>query len=155
MIQLGKFFEYLQKNDLYDNTRIVVVADHGCNHHYTTFDNFNDATIPSSYNPLLLFKDFASDNTKINIDNTFMTNADTLYLLKEDLDLSEINPYTGNKLIPDEKESVKVYPLSEAKRGNNPTYNMDNTQFMIENPCWEIKENIFDPDNWKQFNYAP
>lgn len=155
MIQLGKFFEYLQKNDLYDNTRIVVVADHGCGHHYTAFDSFNDATIPSSYNPLLLFKDFASDNTKINIDNTFMTNADTLYLLKEGLNLSDINPYTGNKLIPNEKETVKVYPLSEAKRGNNPTYNMDNTQFMIENPCWEIKENIFDPDNWKQFNYAP
>ena len=151
ILQLGRFFEYLQKNNVYDNCRIIVVSDHGYVHHYSAFNDFNDATIPSSYNALLLFKDFNSSDS-IKVDNTLMTNADTLYLLKEDLNISNINPYTGNELIPDSKESVKVFPLDPDK-GNNPTYNMNESKFRIINPCWEIKEDIFNPDNWKAFDY--
>ena len=152
IIQLGRFFEYLQENNVYDNSRIIIVSDHGYVHHYSAFNNFNDATIPSSYNALLLFKDFNSSDS-ITINNTFMTNADTLYLLKQELNISNINPYTGNELIADSKDSVKVFPLDPDK-GNNPTYNINETQFRFINPCWEINDDIFNPENWKAFNYS-
>ena len=29
MINIGKFLDYLRANNAYDNTRIVIVADHG------------------------------------------------------------------------------------------------------------------------------
>ena len=151
ILLLGRYFEYLQKNDLYDNTKIIVVSDHAYYHHYSAFDSFSDATVPSAYNCLLLYKDFNSDSA-VKTDDTLMTNADTLYLLKDGLALSDVNPYTGKALIPDTKQSVKVYPLSK-NNGNNPTFNLNETQFKFDTPCWEIKENIFDPANWKSFNY--
>ena len=152
ILQLGKYFDYLKKNNCYDNTRIVVVADHGCNHSYSDFQDFDDPTIPASYNPLLLFKDFNSTNG-IQTDNSLMTNADPLFLLKQGLNLSDKNPFTGKPLIQDDKTNIRVYPLQDG--GNNPTYNMDRTQFMTKNPSYEVKENIFVPENWKQFTYTP
>ena len=153
ILQLGRYFEYLQKNALYDNTRIIIVSDHGYDRQYTAFKDFRDPTIPSSFNPLFLFKDFNAGEAPVKTDNSLMTNADTVYLAKKDLNLSQINPYTGKALLPDSKEIIKVYPLSDDK-GNNPTYNLSANQFRFNSTCWQIKDNIFEPDNWTSFTYS-
>ena len=82
MIQLGQWFDYLRENDVYDNTKIIIVSDHGA---YLSFpgmefdaDNtakynvFNDVNL---YKSLLLVKDF--DSHELTEDPAFMTNADT------------------------------------------------------------------------------
>ena len=94
--QISKFLQYLKDNNVYDNTRIIIVSDHGYHHHYTTFDNFEDPVQPSSFNCLLMVKDFNKIG-EVKADYAFMTNADTLFFAKEGLDVSDVNPFTGKK----------------------------------------------------------
>ena len=76
-------------------------------------------------NPLLLYKDFNS-NGRLTIDYTFMTNADTLDLSKRGLDISNINPFTGEELKV-EKDEVTIYT----------------------NGVYTVKDDIFSDSNWK------
>ena len=148
MVQLGKFFDYLKENDVYDNTRIIIVADHGYFDLISTFPNFKNPTIPASFNPLLLVKDFNSQGP-VKSDNTFMTNADTIFIAKEGLNLSDINPFTHKKL-EQKKDSVTVW------MGYNGESSVSNirpkTTFTLDKG-YEVKENLFDPKNWKETNY--
>ena len=148
MVQLGKFFDYLKANDVYDNTRIIIVADHGYFDLISTFPNFKNPTIPASFNPLLLVKDFNSKGP-VTTDNTFMTNADTIFLAKEGLNLSDTNPFT-NKKLEQKKDLVTVW------MGYNGESSVSNirpkTTFTLDKG-YEVKDNLFDPKNWKETNY--
>lgn len=103
MIQLGKWLDYLRENDVYDNTRIIIVSDHGA---YLSFpgmsfdadnsakyDVYNDVNL---FRALLLVKDF--DSHELTTDDTFMTNADTPTLACSGLIEKPINPFTGKKI---------------------------------------------------------
>jgi hypothetical protein len=62
LLLLGKWLDFLRENGAYDNTRIVVVSDHGDNLE-TPFPG--NIVLPKgmrveNYNPLLLFKDFGA-----------------------------------------------------------------------------------------------
>lgn len=147
LIQVGKWLNYLKENDVYDNSRIIIVSDHGHHHKYEKFNNFSDPTVPSSYNPLLLFKDFNSKG-ELKTDMKFMTNADTLFLAKKDLDISSFNPFTGKEFVQN-KDFVHVYPRGYGNEWNAPKIR-DKKQFVLnKESAWEVRENIFDPHNWK------
>ena len=96
---LGKWFDHLRKEGVYDNTRIIIVADHGWNLY-----NFDDLLVELDdriydlewINPLLMVKDFNSK--EFDIDYTFMTNADTPSLATSGLIDSPVNPFTGNPI---------------------------------------------------------
>lgn len=100
MLKLGQWFDYLRANDVYDNTRIIIVADHG----YSLTDLFGtdfrqdgkDYYHALSFNPLLLVKDF--NDSKLKVDNRLMSNADTPTLAFKDLILNPKNPATGNPI---------------------------------------------------------
>ena len=79
--QLGKYFDFLRQNDVYDNTRIIVVSDHGFGRHFTDFNDFPSPEENSRFNCLFMVKDFNS-NEDLKTDETFMTNADTLFEAK-------------------------------------------------------------------------
>ena len=79
-IQLGKWFDYLRENGVWDNTKIILVADHGyqinlldviMDEPYTVTSENVDTT---AVNPLLMIKDFGSNDYSVS--DTFMTNAD-------------------------------------------------------------------------------
>lgn len=146
--QLAKYFDYLKENGVYDNTRIVIVADHGHYNHYSTFNNFKDSSLPAGFNPLLMVKDFdASGN--LSTDYTLMTNADTLFFAKEGLGLSDTNPFTGKKFTQ-EKDSVTVWmPYNEEWNITNIKHK---NQFTLKQG-YTIRENLFDPDDWKPVQY--
>ncbi|MBO4640664.1 MAG: YidC/Oxa1 family membrane protein insertase [Treponema sp.] len=147
--RLGEFFEYLKENDIYDNTKIIITADHGA-----PLDNYispdqGKANLPfriEAYNPILLVKDFNSHGS-LKTDNSFMTNADTPSLALKDIDDEAINPFTGNRINrPEEKEKVYV-PYVDTW---SPDAHNKNT-FKIPGDNWfSVHDNIFDPDNWKQ-----
>ncbi|MBO4533067.1 MAG: YidC/Oxa1 family membrane protein insertase [Treponema sp.] len=148
ILQLGKFFDYLKENDVYDNTRIIVVADHGYFDLISTFQNFKNPTIPASFNPLLLVKDFNASGPIIT-DNSFMTNADTLFLAKENLGLSDTNPFT-NKQFEQKKDSVTVWMGYNGEESVSAVRNR--TQFTLDKG-YTVKDNIFSPENWKETSY--
>ena len=141
--QIGKWLDYLRDNGCYDNTRIIIVSDHG---YSISSDVFTESQ--SQFLPLLLVKDFNS-NEKLTSDYTFMTNADTLFLAKEGLDgISNTNPFTGEELVQEKEDGVNAYSAVSESEWNAPLM-VNYTQFTLDKDNgWHIQENIFDDANW-------
>jgi hypothetical protein len=74
MKQFVKWLDYLKQQGVYDNTRIIVVADHGGGYH-SRWDNAG----MERFNPLLMVKEPGVRGTLV-ISGDFMTNAETPYL---------------------------------------------------------------------------
>ncbi|MDR2738637.1 MAG: membrane protein insertase YidC, partial [Treponema sp.] len=83
-ILLAKWFDYLREAEIWDNTRIIIVSDHGdggiTHPDFSAFQN--NHVLP--YNSLLLFKDFGS-NEPPKTNNDFMTTADVPFLALKDI----------------------------------------------------------------------
>lgn len=146
--QLTKLIKYLKENGVYDNTRIILVSDHGYRHIYTKFNNFKKPIVPSQYNCLLMFKDFNS-NEPLKTDYTFMTNADTLFLAKQDTNVSNINPFTNKELVQD-KDYVICCPITKSQWNCRNMLNKKQIDYSIAE-CWKVHDDIFNPDNWERF----
>ena len=145
---VGNFLEYLKENGLYDNSRIIIFADHGKENitipNYTKFQNEN--VVP--YNPLLMFKDF-NHKYELKSDNIFMTNADIPSLATNELINNAKNPFT-NKII---------YNIDNKNNGVDifiglDYFNMshfDSNKIVITNSenYKRVNNDIFDETNWK------
>lgn len=155
---LAKWFDYMKETGVYDNTRIIIVSDHGCT---STEDEFekdpvldkkvagNKYSGRGHYHCLLMYKDFNSNGVIIN-DNTFMTNADTPSLLLKGYDKDFINPFTG-KVIPLETSKFKKNGVYiSASDAHQPIYNGTYKFTIKDTEWWHVKENIFESKNWTQ-----
>lgn len=145
-VQLGKWFDYLRENNCFDNTRIIIVADHGAILPLNEFKNFPDPNIPAGFNPLLLVKDFDS-NAPFQTDTTFMTNADTIFFATEGLPVSTINPFTQKELKPDKADGCNCFLVHGTEWNAESMRNK--TKFTLHDErAWHVEENIFDEKNW-------
>ncbi|UTC68193.1 MULTISPECIES: membrane protein insertase YidC [unclassified Treponema] len=111
---LGDMMKILKENGVYDNTRIIFVADHGYGNlilNNSIFDtDFKDKTLQQTYYmPILMMKDFnASGELNLNMD--FMTNADVPIMATsgfENITLLTKNPFTG-KTFKETKEKTEI-----------------------------------------------
>ena len=144
--EVGKWLDYLKENNAYNNSRIIIVSDHGRGIHLEEFNTFKDYTAPAYFAALFMYKDFGSTGPVLT-DETFMMNADTLFLAKENLGLSDINPFTGKKLIQEKDGEMHIYYA--ATRSTTKIY--DNKEFDLKKlGGWAVKENIFDEANWRR-----
>jgi hypothetical protein len=140
--RLADWFDYLRKEEVYDNTRIILVADHG------TAQNFTAKTrLPFSvneYNPLLMVKDFNADG-KMKTDMSFMSNADAPSLALEGLIENPHNPFTGKKITMETKEK----PLYIARGIMGSISQKSETQLDLDpRRDFYVHTNIFDDKNW-------
>lgn len=143
--RLGIWFDYLRENDVYDNTRIIIVADHGAADIYLPeFADFPEPGMITTYTPLLLSKDFNA-TAPLSQNDAFMTNADTLFIAKENLPVSDVNPYTNKKFEQDKSNGVNLSAIG--KRNFNPLVMIDKTQFILHDGV-HVGDNIFDKENW-------
>lgn len=143
---IGNWLKYLQDNGCYDNTRIIIVSDHGRSLDLKSFDS-EVLRIGSLFNATLLVKDFNS-NFELKTDNKLCMNADTLYFATKDLDISENNPFTNLQLTKfREKENIIELPIEKEFTWNAVDF-IDKTQFNLNGPTYIIKENIFKAENW-------
>jgi YidC/Oxa1 family membrane protein insertase len=147
-ILLAKWFGYLREAGVWDNTRIIIVSDHGDGGiTHPDFSGFqNNHVLP--YNPILLFKDFGSDEP-LKTNNDFMTSADVPFLALKDIVENPINPFTGNPLTPDKKDGIYIF-----------TEGRTNTSFYTGATCLEdnskffyVHDSIFDGKNWAELSY--
>jgi hypothetical protein len=142
--RLGDWLVFLKENGVYDNTKIILVADHGSseNHVFNVALPFN----VNNYNPLLLVKDFNSAG-ELRTDNTFMTNADVPFLAFENLIDNPVNPFTGKEISND----AKKHPLYIAISGSLHEEGPDTTRITL-NPKMDyyVHDNILDPANWEK-----
>ncbi|MCR5384068.1 MAG: hypothetical protein K6E72_05500, partial [Saccharofermentans sp.] len=139
-IQLGKWFDYLRENGVYDNSRIILVADHGIN-----VSQFNVACHDMDmecFMPLLMVKDFNAKGFTVCDD--FMTNGDTPVIATSGLIDNPVNPFTGNPITSDAKEGPQTVIFSneaDVKINNGNTF-LPGSWFVFTGG------DIHDPDNW-------
>lgn len=155
ILRFTNFIDFLKKNEIYDNTKIIIVSDHGMSRDTGTFDNktqnfpFNKDNMTAT----LLVKDFSSRG-KLKKDYTFMTNADTPALALKDIDVNALNPFTKNPLDVNSMGGG-ITKNDFIKMSNAPaesTRIRKNKKFNIKDDEWyAVKDNIFDDKNWFQY----
>jgi len=148
---LGKWFDYLKTNGVYDNTRIIIVSDHGRG----SSDFPGNIKLPNgdslqSFNALLMVKDFNAKGDPVSSD-VFMTNGDVPVLALEDIINEPVNPFTEIPLRPDKDDGIVITTIGAVStyRHNKYTYNIAKNQWLY------VKDNIFDPSNWKIVSGQP
>lgn len=132
MLKVGEWLDYLKESGVYDNTRIIIVGDHGRN--TATFDELIIGEYDIQlYHPLLMVKDFGA--TEFTYSDEFMTNADVITLATDEIINDPVNPFTGNPINMDEKYA--------------------HDQYVIVSPHWNTSENngnVFLPATWARVN---
>ena len=154
LYQLGDYMDYLRANGVYDNTRIIIVSDHGYGV-YLFEDLISEDFQAEWYNCLLMVKDF--DSTGFTTDYTFMTNADVPTLALEGIVDNPVNPGTGNPINSDLKyDDIYVgFSLTHDEKLWNPEYNLGSSFYYDDDYKWFqlIDDDIFVQENWVETEY--
>ena len=142
LMQIGGWLDMLRESGVYDNTRIIIAADHG--RALYQFDELlmNDIGLDAeSVNPLLMVKDF--DSRELKTDDSFMTNADVPTLAAEGLIEEPINPFTGKQISMAAKAGEQLVLFGTEHR---PEYNNGTT--FLPGTWYAVHDDIFDAENW-------
>jgi YidC/Oxa1 family membrane protein insertase len=145
--RLSEYFDFLKLNDVYDNTRIILVSDHGILESTYVTRTSLPFTV-DQFNPYLLVKDFNAKG-EMKTDMTFMSTADVPTLAMEGLIENPINPFTGKSITSDRKNKPLLILTQRVRGINNATIELNphNTFF--------IQDNIFDAKNWVKSEKLP
>lgn len=142
MLCLGEWFDYLRENDVFDNTKIILVADHGQHLNQMPQYMLEDGNDSNILRPLLMVKDFNSKEFKTS--DTFMTNADVPTIATKDLIKNPVNPFTGNSINSDKKENEdQVVLLSydyDVRINNGNTF--------LPGSWYSVKDDSRNINNW-------
>jgi len=146
--RLAEYLDFLKENDVYDNTKIILVSDHA----FFDASFVNKTSLPfyvDQFNPLLLVKDFNA-NGQIKTDTTFMTNADVPSLAMEGIIENPINPFTEQAITNTEQKNEPQLILIKRVQDINENeieLNVHNTYY--------VRDNIFDENNWTKPEKMP
>ena len=139
-LRLGEWFDYLREKGVYDNTRIIIVADHGRG------DLLQFPVICNNVNmeyclPLFMVKDF--NTTGFTTNEEFMTNGDTPTIATSGLIKDPVNPFTGKAINSDAKNGPQKVFLSN----KNINDNTGNT--FLPGSWYTVSGNPHDKSSWK------
>ena len=147
LMQLGNWFDYLRENGVYDNTKIIIAADHGQN-----MNQLEDLMITdgqgknndvSLYFPLFMVKDFNS--TEFTTSTEFMTNADVPTIATKDLIQNPVNPFTNKPINSNEKTAHRQFVI----RSLDWNVNVNNGKTFLPSQWCSVEDNIWDKDDWE------
>lgn len=145
MLTLADWFDYLRENDVYDNTRIILVSDHGrtLQHIEEMIVTRGSETVDlEAYLPLLMVKDFGAHGFETS--DAFMTNADVPALAAAELIKNPVNPFTGKPITSDEKTAHEQFIIRSGtwKAQENSGNTFRTAQWL------SVKGNPWDLSNW-------
>lgn len=152
LIEVASFVKFLKTNNMYDNSKIIIVSDHGdINLKPPVFDdsilNFNESVNNrlQALNATLLVKDFDSRGMIKMSPTNFMTVADMPIIATSHLS-NVINPFTKKELKANKENGIKVVmtPFSPLRQNLNT--------FIIEAMIKIENGNIFDMNNWTRIS---
>lgn len=148
LLQLGSWFDWMREQGVYDNTRIVLVSDHGRDLYQFPGLSYDEYLDVQMVNPLLMVKDFNAHG--FTTSNEFMTNADAPVMAVEGVIADAKNPATGEPLTSDQKNARdQVVTASNLYRVGENNGNVFDTS---DSPWYSVHDNIFDLDNWKRLD---
>jgi hypothetical protein len=139
-IQLGKWFDYLRENGVYDNTRIILVSDHG-----RDLDHFDikcgDMDM-EYFMPVVMVKDFNASG--FTVSEEFMTNGDTPTLATSGIIANPTNPFTGNPINSDPKYGPQTIFFSSIIETD-----INNGNQFLPGSWYTFQGCPYDPDAWE------
>lgn len=157
LLKVGEWLEYLKEMGVYDNTRIILVADHGAVHlqipqgvletgvDSVGFNAYGSIEDIMSYNPLLMVKDFGATG-EVQTDTGFMTNADVPTIAMKGLISNPVNPFTGNPVDDRNKWGVNYVSFSHLSGvGRDAGTTFDPAYWFAVTPGGKT---LFDPERW-------
>ena len=148
--EIGEWLNYLKENEVYDNTKIIIVSDHGRNLHQFDYLWYEEQKLDIEwYNPLFMVKDYGNDGPW-QMSNEFMTLADVPSLTLAGLVDHAKNPNTGKEISMECKKSTELrIPTSDRWRLTDDNV-FDTTQWAPSalSDWYVVKDNIFDFANW-------
>lgn len=145
-----KLIEYMKENNCYDNTKIIIISDHGSASDYK--EDFENPTDIGGYsktnlNPILLVKNF-NERHSVIINDSFMTNADVPTIAFEGIIESPRNPFTGKIVNSKEKEDGVLVTTGDIFM---PFHSKSNKKFTVSKDSWyRVKNSIFKADCWSK-----
>jgi YidC/Oxa1 family membrane protein insertase len=148
--QTGEYIKFLKESGVYDNTKIIIVSDHGIGR--TNAGEYKeqkfDGYTKDHLNCVLLVKDFNSFKP-FSTDNTFMTNADVPSIALHGIINNPVNPFTGNKIDSSLKAKGAVVTKCDLFM---PHHSKSEYTFTIDDDDWVlVKDNIFGDDTWSHY----
>ena len=143
LLVVGKWLDYLREQGVYDNTRIIIVADHGENLGYGELWVDAIAQNIMQYNPLLMVKDFGCTDP-IKTDDAFMTQADVPLTAFAGLVEHPVNPATGVAVTDEDKTNNEQVVCSTPWNisVNAGTTFKESQYFVLKN------HDVLNPENW-------
>ena len=142
---LGEWFDYLKQQGVYDNTRIIIVSDHGTDE--GQFENmiYENGFDLENFMPLLMFKDF--DSSGYYVSDEFMTNADVPSLALGGIIEHPVNPFTGKEL--DLEGRIKSEGKLQITSCSETAIDREIYVFdTAESDWYTVHDNIYDLNNW-------
>ncbi|MCQ2538942.1 MAG: YidC/Oxa1 family membrane protein insertase [Acetatifactor sp.] len=156
---LAKYFDHLKQEGVYDNTRIIIVSDHGWPVYQMDDVALTDIVSLETFNPILFVKDFAGSDAldqgavwnmeecNLNVCETFMTNADVATLCTAGTISDPVNPFTGKVISNAEKtlhdQLVTTSYWSSVNTNNGTVFDTTGCPWMTFNGGY-----VKDRDNW-------
>lgn len=145
---VGEWLDYLRAEGVYDNTKIIITADHG--YYLFSNDELNLSlegvrnTDAGNFFPLLLVKDFGETGFKTS--DEFMTNADVPVLACEGVIDDPVNPFTGNPITSDEKTAHDQFIMTYHTGWDTKT---NNGNTFLPTQWVALTNNIWDRNDWE------
>ncbi|MDR2768839.1 MAG: YidC/Oxa1 family membrane protein insertase [Treponema sp.] len=147
LLRFGEWLDALRENGVYDNTRIIIVSDHGSG--VGGLLAGAPLAIPETnrerVNPILLVKDFNAHG-ELSLNGSFMTNADVPLLALKGIVEKPVNPFTG-KILAESKSGGALITINHIPMA----YQHDKYVFKIKKDQWVlVRDNILEENNWRQ-----
>ena len=146
-LQIGSWLDYLKENGVYDNTRIIIVSDHGNEVNQLESLILEDENGVSQdleyYYPLLMVKDFNAKD--FSVSEEFMTNGDVPTLATEGIIVDPMNPFTGKTINSSEKTAHDQYVFVSEE------WHVESNSGNVYLPgLWlSVQKDMRDKNNWK------
>ncbi len=157
---LTQWFAWLQEHAMYDNTKIIIVSDHGGNGYrdYMNSNNISSELLGTDFSymfprahALLLVKDF-NQNNAFSIDTRLMSNVDTAAMMYHSIEgyvpPSDAHAFDkidyAKQLVPD-----RTVPIYHTEFYNWVGFVKEKKQFKIKNK-YTVSDTIFELKNWKR-----
>ncbi len=145
LLSVGRILERMKELGVYDNTRIIIVSDHG----YHVGDSekmifsYAEGEYDTEYSyPILMVK--AAGDRGFSTDESFMTNADVPVIAMSGIVEDMTNPFTGNPVTDKEKYEKPVLVL------DCKTIDPDPKAYTFDEGRWfSVEGDRRDMSNWK------
>lgn len=144
LMAVADWLNFLKNQGAYDNTRIIIVSDHG--EDLGQFEMVNEDVDIECFNALLMMKDI--NNKGYTVSDEFMTIADVPTYAVKDVIANPVNPFTGKVIDNNEKfehpQQITTSSNWDVTKNNGNRYDSSDGEWYL------VEENVLDPACWKK-----